>query len=199
MINGKSVLAIIPARGGSRRCPRKNVREFCGKPLLQWSVEQARASRYVDQIVVSTEDEEIAELAVWVGAFVLSRPPELATDEASTEEVVMQVCCETPWAQVVVLLQPTSPLRLPVDIDRCIALATEGGHCVSFGPDFKPNGAVYVWARELIMPRVPFVTEPRRYFMPAERSLDIDTPEDFERAERVARETLVNQEHCVWA
>lgn len=183
MINGKPVLAIIPARGGSKRCPRKNVRDFRGKPLLQWSLEQARASRYIDQVVVSTEDAEIAALAVRVGVLALSRQPELSIDEAPTEQVVIQVCRELPWAQWIVLLQPTSPLRLPVDIDRCIEMAAaEGGHCVSVGPDSKPNGAVYVWAREFIKPRVPFVVDPWRYFMPAERSLDIDTEEQFASA-----------------
>ena len=82
-------VAIIPARGGSKRIPRKNIRDFCGKPMIGWSIEAARASGCFDRIIVSTDDREIAELAKRFGADVpFLRPPELSDDYAGTVPVI---------------------------------------------------------------------------------------------------------------
>lgn len=82
-------ICIIPARGGSKRIPRKNIREFCGKPMIAWSIESARASECFSRIVVSTEDVEIAEVAREQGAEVpFERPEELADDHAATVPVI---------------------------------------------------------------------------------------------------------------
>ena len=82
-------VAVIPARGGSKRIPRKNIREFCGKPMIAWSIEVAKQSKLFDRIIVSTDDEEIAEVAKSYGAKVpFVRPAELSDDYAGTTEVI---------------------------------------------------------------------------------------------------------------
>ena len=84
MINGKSVLAIIPARGGSKGLPGKNKKKLCGKPLIAWTIEQAKSCSDIDRIVVSTDDKNIADIAKKYGAEVpFIRPAELASDTAS--------------------------------------------------------------------------------------------------------------------
>ncbi len=89
MINGKSVMAIIPARGGSKGLPEKNIKELYGKPLIAWSIEVAKACSVIDKIVVSTDDENIADVAKTYGAEMpFMRPAELANDTASTIDVI---------------------------------------------------------------------------------------------------------------
>ena len=90
VINGKSVLAIIPARDGSKRLPRKNVLPLAGKPLIVWTIEAGLKSKYIDRIIVSTDSEEIKEVSLKCGTEVpFIRPLHLATDHASTEEVIL--------------------------------------------------------------------------------------------------------------
>lgn len=120
-----SILAIIPARGGSRGIPRKNVRLLCGKPLIAYTIEAALNSKYIDRVVVSTEDQEIAKIARKYGAEVIQRPQELATDNTPTEPVLEHVAKhlqqnENYRADIVVLLQPTSPLRTNRHIDEAL-------------------------------------------------------------------------------
>jgi CMP-N,N'-diacetyllegionaminic acid synthase len=118
-------LAIIPARGGSKGIPGKNLRELGGKPLIAWSILAARAAERVDQVVVSTDDEAIAETARAFGADVpFVRPAHLATDAAPTEPVMAHAL---DWYEAagerfdtVVLLQPTSPLRRSGMIDAAL-------------------------------------------------------------------------------
>jgi N-acylneuraminate cytidylyltransferase len=113
------ILGIIPARGGSKGIPKKNIRQICGKPLIAWTIEAAQRSRLLDRFVVSTEDAEIARISREWGAEVVDRPQELATDEATTLSVLQNVLVKNP-ADTVVLLQCTSPVRDPDLIDRCI-------------------------------------------------------------------------------
>ena len=126
MINGKSVLAIIPARGGSKGLPGKNIKELCGKPLIAWSIEQAKSCSDIDRIVVSTDDKGIIEVAKKYGAEVpFVRPAELANDTASTIDVISHAINwfkehEDYPAEYILLLQPTSPLRTMEDIQASI-------------------------------------------------------------------------------
>ncbi|MBX5437765.1 MAG: acylneuraminate cytidylyltransferase family protein [Alicyclobacillaceae bacterium] len=121
MIEGSSVLAVIPARGGSKGVPRKNLREVAGKPLLAWTIEAGRASRYIDRLVLSSEDPEIIDVAKRWGCEVpFVRPEALARDETSAMDTVLHALNEIEGFDYVVLLQPTSPLRLAEDIDRCL-------------------------------------------------------------------------------
>ncbi len=116
----RSILGVIPARGGSKGVTRKNIRPVAGKPLLVWTIEAAKQSKLLERWVVSTEDAEIAEIATRNGAEVLARPAQLATDEASTVSVLQHALDHIP-AEVVVVLAPTSPIRRGGGlIDACI-------------------------------------------------------------------------------
>lgn len=127
MINGKRILAIIPARAGSKRLPNKNLLPLAGKPLIAWSIDAARQSRYVDDVVVSTDSEKLMEIAGQYGAEVpFRRPDELASDTATSNAVILH-CLEFLIEQgrrydLVILLQPTSPLRTAEDIDHAFEL-----------------------------------------------------------------------------
>ena len=121
----RHVLGIIPARGGSKGLPRKNIRPLLGKPLIAWTIEQAKSSRYIDKVIVSTDDPEIAEIAEKCGAEVpFLRPKELATDDAKTIDVIMHAVNrfenEGEYFDIIVLLEPTSPLRKEDDLDNSI-------------------------------------------------------------------------------
>jgi YrbI family 3-deoxy-D-manno-octulosonate 8-phosphate phosphatase len=113
------MLGIIPARGGSKGVPRKNIRMVAGYPLIYWTIQAARASNLLDGFYISTEDDEIAEIARSYGADVLDRPTRLAADETTTLEVLQHIVSEKP-CDAVVVLQPTSPLRNRDTIDGCI-------------------------------------------------------------------------------
>jgi len=122
MINKKKVLAIIPARGGSKRLPRKNVLPINGKPLISWTIDAANKSEYIDSIFISTDDEEVALIAQQHGLLIPElRPAELAADEASTDSMLLYTLNKFGNGyDVIVLLQPTSPLRTVTDIDNAI-------------------------------------------------------------------------------
>lgn len=136
MIKGKSILALIPARGGSKRLPRKNVLPFMGKPLISWTIDAALKSKYIDRVVVSTEDNEIADIAQEYGAEVpFIRPKEIATDEATTIDVALHTISTLIKLghnyDLILLLQPTSPLRSAEDINKIIELLdTSNSDCV---------------------------------------------------------------------
>ncbi|KQL46515.1 acylneuraminate cytidylyltransferase [Brevibacillus choshinensis] len=121
MIDNKSVLAIIPARGGSKGVPRKNIRNLSGKPLIAWTIEAAKKSSYIDQLIVSTDDEEIAEVArEWGCEVPFLRPAELAQDHTPGMDPVLHAMEMLPGYDFTLLLQPTSPLRITEDIDACL-------------------------------------------------------------------------------
>lgn len=128
------ILALVPARGGSKGIPRKNIRTMAGKPLIAWTIEAALRSSHIQSVVVSTEDEEIARVAQECGAEVpFRRPAELARDETPGIDPVLDALDRLPDVDAVLLLQPTSPLRTTEDIDRCIGMAQERNaeSCVS--------------------------------------------------------------------
>src|SRR5690242_2340813 len=108
MISSYSVLALIPARGGSKGVARKNVRDLAGRPMIAWTIEAAHGSRYVDRVVLSSDDEEIIKTARQHGCDVpFVRPPELATDEADSVSVVRHALSMLPeHHDFLVLLQP---------------------------------------------------------------------------------------------
>jgi CMP-N-acetylneuraminic acid synthetase len=121
MIDGKKILAVIPARGGSKGVPRKNIRELAGKPLIAWTIESAKKSKYIDRLILSSEDAEIIEVAKSYGCEVpFVRPIELAQDGAPGIEVVLDAVQRCPGYTHVLLLQPTSPFRTHKHIDAFI-------------------------------------------------------------------------------
>lgn len=220
-------LIIIPARGGSKGIPKKNIVQLKGRPLIDYTIKEALKIAPQRQIILSTDSDEIARTARDCGLEVsYRRPPELATDTAGSREVMLDVM---DWADAkgieydaVVLLQPTSPLRIAEDISGAMALfnndvdmvvsVTEARsnpyyNCfetdeqgllhVSKGdglytrrqdapPAYEYNGAVYV-INPYSLRRMPLGAFPRRvpYLMPAERSIDIDTPLDLIIAENL--------------
>lgn len=117
------MLAIVTARGGSKRLPGKNKKMFFGKPLIVWTIEAAQAASSVTDVVVSTDDSEIAQIAASAGARVpFLRPAALATDDTSSAAVVIDVIERCDVGTDFVLLQPTSPLRTSLHIDEAAAL-----------------------------------------------------------------------------
>lgn len=127
MINGNRVLGVIPARGGSKGVPGKNIRQVGGKPLIAWTIEAAHSSEYLDRVVLSSDDPGIIAVAQQYNCDVpFVRDPQLAGDSTPTIDVVLDVLNRCPGFDWIVLLQPTSPLRSGHDIDqaieRCAAL-----------------------------------------------------------------------------
>lgn len=118
------VACLIPARGGSKRLPRKNLLPIGGKPLVVHSIDGARGSRRVDRVVVSTDDPELERVARAAGAEVVRRPPEISGDSASSESALLHALDSLEShgyaPDLLVFLQPTSPVRRPDDIDRAI-------------------------------------------------------------------------------
>jgi CMP-N-acetylneuraminic acid synthetase len=230
------VLGLIPARGGSKGVPRKNIRMLGGKPLLQYTAETARAARLLSRVVLSTDDEEIAEIGRDCNLEVpFMRPTELAAD-ATPSLLVVKHALE--WLgsrgdlfDAVCLLQPTHPFRQSGDIDACIALLAESGadsvvtvlpvppeynpHWVFFrGPDgalrlstgestpiprrqdlppaFHREGSVYVTLRDVVLKGGSLFGE-RVIGYPVDpgKSVNIDTQDDWARAERLLRESTL--------
>lgn len=199
--------AFIPARGGSKGLPGKNIIEFHGKPLIHWTIKAALDSRCFDTVLVSTDSQEIADIAVASGAIVpWLRPAYLSTDEATTMDAVIHALDQSP-ADTVVVLQPTSPLRTSEDIRACVKKHLETGRPVvsvtaakpwifakvgdSVTPAFdfadrrqdadyvSPNGAIYVLSADFVRSGRQWWLDAIPYVMPAARSIDIDTPTDL--------------------
>ena len=212
-------LAIIPARGGSKGLPRKNVLIAGGRPLIAWTIAAASAARSVDQVIVSSDDDEIIETSeAWGCPVPFHRPESLATDNATSIDVVFHALDQMPGFEYVILLQPTSPLRTASDIDAAVnlLLTTGAPSCVSIceaeqspywmyflddnrGLDqvipgkasitrrqdlptsYVLNGAIYVAEVEWLKRERRFVApDTVGYVMGKDRSIDIDTREDFD-------------------
>ncbi len=234
MRNGNSILALIPARGGSKGVPGKNIRPLADKPLIAWTIEQARRCSWIDRVIVSTDDPAIADTAVrWEAEVPFLRPPELATDETKMVEVVLHAldwCTQNDRAyELVMLLQPTSPLRIAGDIEAAAQLLEDraadavvsvcpcehsplwtntlgpNGQMKDFlRPDamgnrqdhpayYRLNGAIYLAKTSYFRQcRGFFGHGTYAYIMPSERSIDIDSPLDFQMAEFLMNRTLLS-------
>ena len=183
MLNEKKILAIIPARAGSKRIPLKNLTLYKvgGEvdSLLGWAVKHAKASKYVDHTVISSDLAQQCLDGPYAEPEWLPRPKSLAGDRTPTEAVIIHVLYSCHGYDYAVILQPTSPLRLPQDIDRCIEIAVKQDGvngltgCVSYNPYGKRNGAVYVINVEHFLEFLS-LDAAHHYEMPMERSLDID-------------------------
>jgi len=122
MYKNKTFLAIIPARGGSKRLPRKNVLDLNGKPLIAYSIEAGLDSSYIDKVVVTSDDDEVLTISKKYGAVTINRPDELASDAATTFDAIKHAVDNYEKYDYIVLLQPTSPLRDGDHIDKAIEL-----------------------------------------------------------------------------
>jgi CMP-N,N'-diacetyllegionaminic acid synthase len=187
------VLGIIPARGNSKRVPRKNLRNLCGKPLIQWTIEAANATDSLTECVVSTEDYEIGQVAAALGCYVVRRPDDLAGDKVTSEAVVRHAL---EWMgsdyDIVVLLHPTSPVRDPEHIDQAVS-ALWAGTAPSIASveyakrSYRHNASIYA-------AKVPFDhlycdrTVP--FLMDKAHSIDIDDEIDFKIAELVLADLI---------
>lgn len=121
MILEKKILALTPARSGSKGLPGKNIRPLCGKPLLSHSIEVAKNSKYIDDIIVSTDCEDIAQIAIQYGAKTDMRSPQLASDTAIVSDVIRDLIDRLDEKfEYMVLLEATSPLRTVELVDHCL-------------------------------------------------------------------------------
>lgn len=217
-------IAIIPARGGSKRIPKKNIKLFHGKPLIAYSIETAKKSDLFEKIIVSTDDKEIATIAQEYGAEVpFVRPDELSDDfsssgdavnhairylqdEGVTIEFVCTIYATAPFLEVKYLLdgyerlknsdahQAFSVTSMPFPVQRTFKI-TEGGRCKMFTPQYfssrsqdleeaYQDAGQFYWQNLKIVPSdVPFGKESIPVILPRYLVQDIDTIEDFERAE----------------
>jgi N-acylneuraminate cytidylyltransferase len=231
----EAAVAIIPARGGSKRIPRKNIKNFCGKPMIAWTIEAAKLSGLFEHIIVSTDDNEIAEIAKKYGAEVpFIRPDELSDDYSGTGIVVKHA---TEWLienvekpSHVCTLYATAPFIRPSDLVNGFNLLTESGSLISFSvtsfafpiqraikinktgrvemfqpehfmtrsQDLEPayhDAGQFYWAKtEAILNEVSaFSIDAAPLILPRHRVQDIDTPEDWIRAEQLFK-LMLNEE-----
>ena len=230
------VLEVIPARGGSKGVPKKNVKLLGGKPLIAYSIEAARAAKRLTRVIVSTDDEEIAEVSRrWGADAPFLRPAELATDAAKAVPVIQHALEEMEGRDdqvydAVMMLQPTTPFRTGADIDRAIEILektgadsvisvvdVEGHHPARMkyledgrliDPDFceayenqprqelRPmylrNGMIYLTRREVMRSGSFKGSDCRALIVETHRSVNIDTPLDFELAEFLYKRILTD-------
>lgn len=178
-------IAIIPARSGSKRLPGKNTKIFCGKPLIAYSIIEAKKSKLIDGVIVTSDSDEILAIAEKYGAITIKRPDEFAQDSSRMIDTVKHVIEYLGYKAIIVLLQPTSPLRTVKDIDKCIRLySTECFDSVisvkELSPHaFYPNGAVYVFTDKIWCHSMGLI------LMKDEESVDINTEIDFKTAEMI--------------
>jgi len=210
-----STAAIILARGGSKRLPHKHMLDLCGKPLIAWTIEQARDASRVGRVYVSTDDAEIAEVSGRYGGTVIDRPDYLARSTTTSEEAWLHAVDEiTPKPDVLALLQCTSPIRQPDDIDKAICLLGKYGadsvyscakvegyihsrpdssRCLHTG-SYQENGSIYVIPRTVFVARKSrFSDRPVGYIMDPLDSFQVDTAEDFERIRQLMLLRLPDQ------
>jgi len=121
------IVGLIPARGGSESIPRKNLVQLAGRPLLAWTIDAARAASSLEGFFVSTEDDEIAAVALDHGAEVLARPAQLAADDTPMLDVVLHAAAALESPDAIALLQPTSPLRRAEHVDAAVRLLGDTG------------------------------------------------------------------------
>ena len=194
------ILGVIPARGGSKGLPGKNIHNLNGKPLISWSIESGLSSSLIDRIVVSTDSVEIANISKMYGAEIDMRPKHLAADDSTTISVLNDLIDRHPDADTIVVLQPTSPIRDKNLIDKCIRIYRDGGYSnlatgfnckyKEFGSHnnlrrqdidgfFYDDGNVYVLSRDLVERGIWFGKNYFCYEIPKHMNFEIDDALDF--------------------
>jgi CMP-N,N'-diacetyllegionaminic acid synthase len=157
MIGGERVIAVIPARGGSKSVPGKNIKPLGGRPLIAWSIEIARKTKLIDRVIVSTDDGRIGAVARETGAEVYERPAPLATDHSlvidALRDLIRTLRREGETAGIMVLLEPTCPLRSIEDVEKCLELMAAGYDSVATfkEADLNPHRA---WLLQGAEPKV---------------------------------------------
>jgi len=217
-------IAVIPARGGSKRIPRKNIKDFCGKPMIAWPIEAAKASGHFDHIIVSTDDAEVADIAkLWGAEAPFIRPPDLSDDDSTTDSVLLHAMQESQRIYGVVgqgcCLYPTSPFLKLDDLNRGLQMlllhqATSAFPVVKYDfpieqaflldgmrprakwpdklmarsqdfPDHYHDAGIFYWfdVKKFLSANKLFCDDSVAFVIPSELCQDINTPEDWERAE----------------
>lgn len=168
------ILALIPARGGSKGVPHKNRRLVAGKPLIRYSIDSARAASRLTQIAVTTDDPEIAAIARDAGVMVIDRPAEIAADQSPVIDAVRHALGTLrerglPAFDGVVLLQPTSPLRTGEDIDRAVDLYLHDRNpvCSVYRCEDNHPARMYSIDGQRLKPLMPELDSVRRQDLPA--------------------------------
>ena len=188
MILGKKIIAIIPARSGSKRFRFKNIRIFNGKPLFIWSMLSAQKSKYIDQIYLSTDSKKINEIAKKNGFMINKlRTKKLARDKARSSDLISDILYKVKKKfDFFILLQPTSPLRRIRDIDFAIKkmIQKKNNSLISVNSfNNRINGAIYIQNINYFMKNKKFKYPGTLFYkMPKEKSIDIDTEKDFKNA-----------------
>jgi N-acylneuraminate cytidylyltransferase len=178
-------VAIFPARGGSVRIPRKNIREFMGKPMLQWPIEAAAASDLFDTLVVSTDDQEIAALARQLCCDVHMRPAD--DGETGTQEIAARVLEWMRLAQgEACVIYPCNPMLTAEDLDIGHACWRHSRRPFAYSvldSDGSDAGSFYWGGAVAFRDRVPLVDNSLPLYVASQRFIDINTPDDWARAE----------------
>lgn len=177
-------VAIIPARGGSQRIPRKNIRDFKGKPMMQWPIEAAKASCLFDAVIVSTDDPEIAELARRLDCEVHLRP--LDDGAVGTQVLAGRVLSWFQQATEACVIYPCSPMLHADDLriaHGCWQMAARSRYAMSILPDNTDAGCFYFGSAGAFLDGVPLEGNSMRLPVDPNRFIDINTPEDWARAE----------------
>jgi len=190
-----SIIAIIPARKNSQRIPGKNKKEFHGRPIIAYSIRAAQASELFNRIIVSTDDPEIAEIAEAYGAEVHERSPEMAVDEVGTQAVAREVLVAADIdSGIAGVLYPCAPMLSEFDlIDAYNVVASRPASFVIASNEHRLEdiGMFYMGNAENFLSEHPLVN---RYTavqpIPSNRAIDINTIEDWQRAERMYGELL---------
>lgn len=210
-------VALIPLRGGSKSIPKKNIKPLAGKPLSAWSLEAAAGCAAINSVYVSTDSEEIADVVqgLGLGVKVIMRPAEYATDDASTESVMLHFMNQVDF-DVLVTIQATSPLLTDRDLDQAIVQFQEqqldsmlsavrtkrffwndNATPINYDPLHRPrrqdfhgtlmeNGAFYITKRKILQRhQCRLGGKIGIYEMDESTSVEIDEPEDWERVERL--------------
>ncbi len=224
MYKEKRILAVIIARGGSKGVPKKNIKIAGGKPLIAWMINAAKKSKYIDRLILSSDDSEIISVVQGLGCEVpFVRPLELAQSKSSVSDVIIHALNKLKDFDYVMLLQPTSPLTIEEDIDGCVDFCINSkaysvvsvtepqknpywtfvmGDDNNLAPVFEqkffnmqrqelpvvytPTGAIYIAQSEWFLKNKSFYSElTKGYFIPKERSLDIDSELDFKVFETI--------------
>ena len=186
------IVALIPARGGSQRVPGKNKRMFFGKPIIVYSIETAKATGLFDQIIVTTDDREIADIAYGAGAWAVYRPKHLCDNEVGTQEVISSHAGHMP-SSMVCGIYATSPLMLADDIRRAHRALVDHNnfhYAMAVGTEpLRDAGQFYFGRTEAFLKRKPLLTM-HTAMIPIEtkRVCDINTEEDWQRAESMYKE-----------
>lgn len=180
-------IALIPARGGSVRVPKKNVREFRGRPIIEYSIDCAKRTGLFDDIWVTTDDTEVERIAIANGCKVYRRPKDDGT--RGTQEVAAEVLMSLTDVDECCVIYATCPLIVPADIHRCAAVLKKAGALYAMTVQTEPladAGAIYFGNATAFRINAPLIAEHTVFVpMPSNRVCDVNTEDDWRKAEQM--------------